>query len=298
MNLAPPVPRPTAPALPRQAAAFTLLELLLATVIFGMVLTAIYATWSAILRTSRIGNEVATNAQRARLAARTIEDALLSAAMFQANLPLYTTAVDTSGEFAALSLVSRLPRSFPGGGFFGDLVVRRVTFTVETAGDGTNDLVLRQLPLLQSETADEETHSIILARDVSLFTLEFLAQPGARNIRPSAASGEWLTEWPYTNALPWVVRFTLAFGRNVDSQGRPRDLAVRTVLLPSVVVPGASSAGSLPPMQGQPGTVPPPGTPGGPGNPPPGTAGAPNDATGNFVPGRSFPGGGPVGPNG
>lgn len=244
---------PAATATARRRAAFALLELMLAVTIFGMVLTAIYSTWTAILRTARVGNDVAANAQRARIAARTIEDALVSAVMFQANAPLYTFLADTSGDFASLSLVSRLPPSFPGGGYFGDLAVRRVEFHVETAPDGTNDLILRQLPLLQSERADTAGQAIVLARDVRQFTLEFLGRPGQV---PGARGDEWLTEWPLTNALPWVVRFSLGFGGGRDRWGRPADLTVRTVLLPAQMVPGASSLGSAPvaPVPGAPPT--------------------------------------------
>jgi prepilin-type N-terminal cleavage/methylation domain-containing protein len=251
---------PAAAAAGRRAA-FTLLELMLAVTIFGLVLTAIYSTWTAILRTARVGNDVAANAQRTRLAARTIEDALVSAVMFQANAPLYTFLADTSGDFATLSLVSRLPPSFPGSGYFGDLAVRRVEFTVETAPDGTNDLILRQLPLLQSEQADTSGQAIVLARDVQQFTLEFLGRPGQVT---GVRGEEWLTEWPLTNALPWVVRFRLAFGGGRDRWGQPANLAVRTVLLPAQMVPGASSQGSAPvmPVPGAPPTnAPVPGTP-------------------------------------
>ena len=38
---------------------FTLVEILMAMAIFALVLTAIYATWTAILRGSRVGLEVA-----------------------------------------------------------------------------------------------------------------------------------------------------------------------------------------------------------------------------------------------
>ncbi len=245
----------------RPQVAFTLLELMLAVTLFGLVLTAIYSTWTAILRTARVGNDVAANAQRARIAARTIEDALVSAVMFQANAPLYTFHADTSGDFAALSLVSRLPPAFPGGGYFGDLAVRRVEFSVEAAPDGTNDLILRQLPLLQSEQADPSTRAIVLARDVRQFSLEFLGRPGQV---AGMRSDEWLREWPLTNALPWVVRFSLAFGGGRDRWGRPAERTVRTVLLPAQMVPGASSLGSAPvvPMPGAPPTnAPPPGAP-------------------------------------
>ncbi len=255
----PPRPDPLPARRRAHPAAFTLLELLLAVAIFGMVLTAIYSTWTAILRTTRVGNDVATNAQRARIAARTIEDALVSAVMFQVNAPLYTFLADPSEDFARLSLVCRLPPTFPGSGFFGDLAVRRVVFEVETAPDGTNDLVLRQIPLLQSEKAENPIPPIILARDVSLFALEFQGRPGQV---PVNRAGEWLTEWPYTNALPWVVRFSLAFGQGRDRVGRPADLAVRTVLLPAMTVSAASSQGTAPQMPVPmpiPTNVPPPG---------------------------------------
>ncbi len=219
-------------------AAFTLLELMLALGIFAMVLTAIYSTWTAVLRSARAGNDVAAIAQRGRIAARTIEDALLSAVMFQANAPLYTFDTDTSGDYAALSFVARLPGSFPGSGYFGDLVVRRVVFSVEAGPDGTNDLVLRQLPILAAETPKEKEHTIVLARDVRRFSLEFLGHPG---LPLRSRQGEWLTDWQFTNALPWVVKFTLGFGGATDNQGQPKDITVRTVLLPSITVPLAAS---------------------------------------------------------
>jgi prepilin-type N-terminal cleavage/methylation domain-containing protein len=249
-------------------AGFSLLELMLALAIFGMVITAIYSTWSAVLRTTRVGHDVTAAAQRSRIATRTIEDALLSSVMFQANGPLYSFEADTSGDYALLSFVSRLPRSFPGSGYFGDLVVRRVEFVVEGARDGTNDLVLRQLPILQENRDEEDLHRIVLARDVTRFTVEFLGQPGTA---AASRTGEWLTEWPFTNAMPWLVRFQLAFGRSVDRDGRPHQLAVRTVHLPSITVPAASSAGAAPPPQQPPGAV--PGAPPGvlpPGQVPPG----------------------------
>lgn len=240
------------PVSPR-VAGFSLLELMLALAIFGMVITAIYSTWTAVLRTTRVGNDVTAAAQRTRIATRTLEDALLSAVMFQANGRLYAFEADTSGDYALLSFVSRLPRSFPGSGYFGDLVVRRVELVVEGARDGTNDLVLRQLPILQEDRDAEDLHRIVLARDVTRFTVEFLGQPGT----PAASrTGEWLTEWPFTNAMPWLVRFQLAFGRSVDRDGRPHQLAVRTVHLPSITVPAASSAGAAPPPQQPPGAVP------------------------------------------
>lgn len=202
---------------------FTLLELLLAITVFSMVLAAIYGSYSAILRASRAGLEAASEAQRARMASRSLETALGSAVAFLGNRYLYHFEADTSSEFAALSFVARLPRSFPGSGYFGDQVVRRVAFVVEPGSDGTNELRLVQFPILSGEVADDDLHRLVLARDVSLFMLEF----------SDGRSGEWMDEWGDTNNLPRLVRFALAFGKRSDGSGAPRELVVRSVLLPS-----------------------------------------------------------------
>lgn len=207
----------------RSGNGFTLLELLLAIAVFSMIVTAIYASWTAVLRASRAGVEAAAESQRARLAARSIETALGSAVLFLGNRYLYHFEADTSSEFAALSFVARLPRAFPGSGYFGDQVVRRVAFVVEPGRDGTNELRLIQFPILSGEVADDELHRLVLARDVSLFMLEF----------SDGRSGEWLEEWEDTNNLPRLVRFALAFGKRNDGSGAPKELVVRSVLLPS-----------------------------------------------------------------
>lgn len=221
----------------REGAAFTLLELLLAIGVFAMVMTAIYSSWSAILRSARVGNEAAAEAQRARVASRAVETALSSAVMFMANHSLYRFEADTSGEFAALSFVARLPSSFPGSGYFGDQVVRRVAFVVEPGSESISELRLIQFPILSGEVSDEQLRPLTIARDVSLFMLEF----------SDGRSGEWLDEWTMTNRLPAMVRFALAFGRKSDGSNTPREMVVRSVLLPT--------RGVLPVFQGMVGGV-------------------------------------------
>lgn len=241
-----------------------------------MVLAAVYSTYSAILRASKAGIDVATDMQRSRIAARTVEDALVSAVMFASNPSLYSFIVDSSDEHTLLSFVARLPPSFPGSGCFGDQVVRRVTFAVENSRDGGQQLILHQTPLLQTNIADTDQHTIVLARDVVTFMVEFARQQGT--------GYEWTREWKQTNQLPRVVRFALAFGRP-DKPDKPSQLTVRTVSIPSSAVPVDSQTmpgRGVPPaigapgttqpgQQGQPGTQPPvalpPGQPGLPGRP-------------------------------
>jgi len=214
------------------AAAFTLLELMLAIAIFALVITAIYGIWSAILRASLAGREVSADAQRVRIAARTVETALTCAVMFEQNRDLYAFEADTSEEFAVLSFVARLPRSFPGSGFFGDLAIRRVTFEVAQTDEGENELRLIQHPILEEDPRASDERTIVLARGVTTFMAEF----------SDGRSDQWTDVWadpisgqPWTNQLPRAVRFALAFGKP-ETPNQPRQLTVRTVYIPSAVV--------------------------------------------------------------
>jgi len=228
---------------PLAGAAFTLLELMLAIVIFSGVVAAIYSTWTAILRGSQSALSAAAEAQRRRIAVTTLEEALASVQMFPANPHHYAFLADTEGENAALSLVARLPQSYPRAGRFGDLLVRRLWFQVEPDATGVNALVLRQRPLLALQDVDEEENPLVLARNVALFHLEFW---GPR-------SREWEPEWLSSNQLPRLVRFSLAFeepGRHgVDPASvvtRVVDLPIQGIPLPppgqrSAVIPGSGA---------------------------------------------------------
>src|SRR5438309_9559508 len=89
------------------SAAFTLIEILVAIGIFSMVLAAIYSTWTAILRSTKVGLEAAAAVQRARIAGRTIEETLASVQSFSLNQNYYAFVAENGSE-ATLSFVSRL----------------------------------------------------------------------------------------------------------------------------------------------------------------------------------------------
>lgn len=211
----------------RSRLAFTLIEVLLAVGIFTMVITAIYSTWTSILRASRVGNDAAVDVQRSRVASRTLQDALVSAVIFEANIGLYAFEADTSGEFAAFRFTARLPASFIGSGYFGDQRMRRVTFNVEPGDDGVGQLMLRQVPLMQTNFIPEQIHTVVLAREITSFKAEFW----------DARDG-WIPEWERTNRLPIQVRFQLAFGEPVERDQPGREVTIRTIHLPATHVPG------------------------------------------------------------
>lgn len=226
--------------------AFTLLEIMLAIAIFGMAMVGVYSTWTAILRSARVGRDAAAAMQRARVTGHTLQDALTCAVMFEANMPLYTFEADTHSEFAALSFVSRLPRSFIGSGYFGDQVVRRVTFTVEQSADGGNELVLRQAPLLETNLTAQDAYTLVLARHVSEFKLKFYQTRFG-----------WEDDWKYTNTLPEEVRFKLVFNDSKNHNKQAQTVVMRTVSIASMPVGAVleRQAGlALPPAAGMPGS--------------------------------------------
>jgi len=232
---------------PRTALAFTLVEIMIAMTIFGVVMIAIYSSWAAILRGSKVGLDASAEAQRTRVAIRAIRESLTAAQLYMENVRYYWFMADTSGDFAALSLVARLPASFPGSGLFGNQIVRRVSFSVEPGPKGQHQLVLRQTPLLEPPDTARTPYTTVLAPNVNLFSLEFY----------NTNTLEWDPEWPWTNQLPKLVRVALSVGppnRKVTAA----DTAVQTALISSIAIPRVLQ---VPPVRRGIGAPPPGGVP-------------------------------------
>jgi len=242
--------------------AFTLLEVLVAIVIFGMILLTIYSTWMMILRADRAGKHAAAEAQRERIATRTIEEALSCVQSYNESLQYYSFVADNGDE--TLSFVARLPSSFPRSGRFGDLTTRRVEFRVEPDPESGKRLVMRQSPIVMDFEQSEIDNPLLLARDVEEMSFEFWEQ--RRN--------DWVDEWTQTNQLPKMLKLNLRFGSGgmSGSYSTSRDREVsRIIALPSMTVPSLYQVGA---QQQQPGGQ--PGVPGRPGQPVPGRPGNPN----------------------
>jgi type II secretion system protein J len=198
---------------------FTIIEIMTAMLIFAMVVAAIFASWTAVVRGAASGNRAAATAQRSRVALRTIEEALGSTRSFLADVQYYTFDADNGTE-PYLSFVSRLSPEFPRSGRFGEFNVRRVTFALENGPDNGKRLVLRQNPVLMDMDEDEQNYPVVLANDVTEFKMEFWDKQ----------KGDWLDEWTQTNQLPQMVKFTLQLSNGAQ------DPVTRIVALPSVAV--------------------------------------------------------------
>ncbi len=218
-------PNVITPHAPRPTLAFTLIEVLLAIGILALVMTAIYASWIAVLRASRTGNAAADEVQRMRIARQSLEQSLASVVLYAGNPRYYAFIADTTDEkFASLSFVAHLPQDFPGSGFFPNEPLRRVTFAVQPGtNNGSPMLVLRQSSLLTPTNSPiEESYSLTLSRHLAIFGVEFW----------STNLNDWDVEWLQTNQVPKMMRVTLGFGGENKSGSAP------AILVSSVISPG------------------------------------------------------------
>jgi len=182
------------------------------------------ATWKCIINGTQTAQAAAAAAQRARISIKTIEDALNNTEISKANIQFYSFVADTTSQknFASLSVAARLPGSFLGSGYFGDNVVRRVTFDVEKDAQDRQNLVMTQSPILAVPSPQYPPKSITLAEDVVFFGLEFW----------SPDDGDWHTEFVLTNEIPPMVRITLGIGRTSADPTIPYDVISRVVAMP------------------------------------------------------------------
>jgi len=208
----------------RNVRAFTLLEIMIAISIFALVLTGIYSSWTAILRARKVAGEAAASVQRARISIRIIEDSLGSVESFVRNANYYSF-VGENGSEASLSFVARLSKSFPRSGKFGDLDVRRLTFTVEKGADTSRQLVLRQNPVLMDLDIDEKEHPLVLAKNVQDFQLQFW----------DMRLNDWTDEWTQTNQIPKLVMVTLKLSDSPYST-QVHEEVTRIVSIPAMAV--------------------------------------------------------------
>jgi len=235
------------PAAHRKSRAFTLVEIMMAIMVFMMVIAAIYSTWVLVMRATKVGQDAAAQAQRQRVAMRTIEDGLMSIQSFQASLQYYNFLV-VGGNDSLLSFASRVPEIFPRNGKFGDFSLRRLTFSVETSQTGEKNLVLRQNPILMDRDEDEKKYPLVLARNVKKFIVECL----------DTNQLDWVTEWDSTNTIPAMIRVGLVLGGNTaDGGSAPEFSVVRSFSMPSGMMPAAVQRGGAAASSGLPPLIPP-----------------------------------------
>ncbi len=223
--------------------AFTLVEIMVAIMVFMLVIGAIYSSWMALLRARQVAQNVAAQAQRQRVTLHTLEDALMGIQSFQAS-PQYYTFILEGGDLTTLSFAARVPEYFPRNGKFinpntdRDFNLRRLTFGLEASEGGGKNLVLRQNPVLMDLDEDEQKFPLVLAKNVSKFTVECWGT----NATDGAVG--WTDEWLDTNSIPTQIRVDLDIGTTADSSSAPTFSVARVFSIPSQTMPAAVHLGS------------------------------------------------------
>ena len=215
----------------RGVRAFTLLEIIIALSIFLLMVIGIYASWSQIHRSTRVGLERAAENQRKRVAMRALEQSLGSVKYFLANETNYTFFAELDGRSSYLSFVSHLPNNFPRSSIFPYQPMRRVRFSVEDGTNGLGRLVLRQQPFLYEANIDEDENPLILANDLDSFYVEFL---------PDGEDAEWQDYWDLTNDIPVMARVSLEY--KYENRSDP-EIVTKLIQLASSPVPAEFQLG-------------------------------------------------------
>ena len=226
--------------------AFTLIELMVAIMLFTVVIAAICATLILVLRATQVGQEASARSQRQRVVMNTIENSLMCVQSFQASQQYYTF-IAVNGDSPVLSFAARLPEVFPRNNKFSnpeagrDFNLRRVTFTLEPGQDRENNLVLRQQPILMAIDPGEQNQPLIVAKNVQKFIVECW----------DTNQLDWVDEWDNTNTLPPMIRIGLVLGVEADNNNKNSNFRnddsqpplVRVFSLPSTTMPAAVQLG-------------------------------------------------------
>lgn len=182
---------------------FTLLEVLLAVTILGLLTTSIYTTWNAALKAWKRGSDVSETFQRQRIVLDTLTKLAESAIFFNSSPELYEVIGDVDSQTgASVSFVTAsdvlLPQaeSLAAG-------MRRVTISMERDLSGQTYLGISNYPALEASDTEPTGTMHVLSADVVGFYVRY------RDPR----NATWSDDWHETDVLPSAMEFTVVFGQ-------------------------------------------------------------------------------------
>ena len=217
-------------------AGFTLLEVLLAVTILGIVITAVYSTWSAALTAWRRGSDASEVFQRQRIVMEALKELTQSVVFFGSTPELYTIigakhpGLGDSVSFVTASDAFLPPSESASAG------LRRVTISLEQDQYRRTYLAIVNEPALSpdDESSAPPPQAHVISMDVSGFSVRY------RDPR----SGNWDDTWEETALPPSAIEFTVAFGQPGDRL--PPVIVTRAVDIP-VAAFIAQGSGALAP---------------------------------------------------
>jgi len=205
----------------REVRAFTLLEVMLAVMIMGMVMSGIYAIWSAALSGWKRSSSISESFQRQRVVMDALEELTSSIAYFGSQNGLYDiqgTRSDADGDsisFVTSSDVLLPPTESSVTG------MRRVTIAVYRDRAGNPFLGIINEPALRPTDSTYKSETHVLSYNVCGLQIRY------RDPRDAGFKDKW--EDP--DVIPSGIEFTVAFC-STDRQSPPV-IVTRTVDIPT-----------------------------------------------------------------
>ncbi len=205
--------------------AFTLLEIMLAVTILGLVMASVYGSWTAALSGWRRTSEVSDTFQRQRVVMDMLSELTRSAVFFGSNPELYQVigTHDTShGDSVSFVTASDalLP---PGEALLAGM--RRVTIGLDRAAQGGVALTLANSAAL-GDTGDTQSAppSHVISAEVVGFGVRY------RDSR----DGQWKESWEDAIVVPMAMEFTVAFADPSNPKAAPLTVT-RAVEMPAAI---------------------------------------------------------------
>jgi prepilin-type N-terminal cleavage/methylation domain-containing protein len=225
------------PRADRRRRGFTLVEVMLAVTILGLIITAVYSTWSAALMAWRRGGDASEVFQRQRIVMDTLTELAQSVVFYPSQPDLYAVTAKSRPNWGdTVSFVTASDVLLPPSEAI-DAGMRRVTISMEQDEYGRKYLAIVNAPAVSVDqtniTAALQAH--VLSMDVSGFYVRFL----------DPRSNTWVDSWDETNLIPLALEFTLVFGQPGDRL--PPVVVTRAIDLPTATYVNESGGVGLTP---------------------------------------------------
>ncbi len=204
----------------RRQEAFTLLEVMLAVAILGLLISTVYATWSAALNGWKRSSSISESFQRERIVMDTLAELTSSIVYFGSQNGLYDiqgTHLGSDGDsvsFVTSSDVFLPPDESSVAG------MRRVTVGIYRDQAGNPFLGIINAPALQADNSSYQNQIRVLSYNVCGL------QIGYRDPRDAT----FKDKWDDADVIPEAIQYTLAFC-TTDRQG-PAVSVTRAVDIP------------------------------------------------------------------
>lgn len=197
--------------------AFTLLEVMLAVTMLGLLVVAVSSTWSAGLRGWKRSNGLAEMYQRQRIVLDALTELSQAAIYVPERARLYAVRAERDPFLGdSISFVTSSDALLPPQE---SLIagMRRVTIGMTRDDNGQPCLMMLNIPALQEVDKLRRPAGHVLGRDVVGFTVRYR----------HAQTGIWKDNWTEGDHFPAALEFTLTFA------GKEPLVVIRTVDLPT-----------------------------------------------------------------